>query len=114
MGAAMYAAGEADASAAGGTTGTGDSDEDVVDAEIVDDESDDGAAEGDDQVTQGQSPGHFPDEGMTSFDTEGDVRSGDTSGGRRPRGRRRLRRPQTGPSRTQPVTWPRPRPPSAR
>ncbi|HET7356707.1 MAG TPA: molecular chaperone DnaK [Nocardioidaceae bacterium] len=41
MGAAMYAAGEADASAAGGTTGTGDSDEDVVDAEIVDD-----AAEG--------------------------------------------------------------------
>ena len=39
MGAAMYAAGEADASAAGGTTGTGDSDEDVVDAEIVDDET---------------------------------------------------------------------------
>ena len=37
MGAAMYAAGEADAAAAGGTTGTGDSDEDVVDAEIVDD-----------------------------------------------------------------------------
>jgi molecular chaperone DnaK len=36
MGAAMYAAGEADANAAGGTTGTGDSDEDVVDAEIVD------------------------------------------------------------------------------
>jgi len=38
MGAAMYAAGEADAAAAGGTTGTGDSDDDVVDAEIVDDE----------------------------------------------------------------------------
>ncbi len=36
MGAAMYAAGEADAAAAGGTTGTGDADEDVVDAEIVD------------------------------------------------------------------------------
>ncbi len=46
MGAAMYAAGEADAAAAGGTTGTGDADEDVVDAEIVDDETDDGAAEG--------------------------------------------------------------------
>jgi molecular chaperone DnaK len=41
MGAAMYAAGEADAAAAGGTTGTGDSDDDVVDAEIVD-ESDSG------------------------------------------------------------------------
>jgi molecular chaperone DnaK len=38
MGAAMYAAGEADAAAAGGSTGTGDTDEDVVDAEIVDDE----------------------------------------------------------------------------
>jgi len=41
MGAAMYAAGEADAAAAGGTTGTGESDEDVVDAEIVDDEAGD-------------------------------------------------------------------------
>ena len=40
MGAAMYAAGEADASAAGGATGTGDSDEDVVDAEIVEDDTD--------------------------------------------------------------------------
>jgi len=40
MGAAMYAAGEADAAAAGGTTGTGDSDDDVVDAEIVDDTTD--------------------------------------------------------------------------
>jgi molecular chaperone DnaK len=39
MGAAMYAAGEADASAAGGTTGTGDSDDDVVDAEIVDEDA---------------------------------------------------------------------------
>jgi molecular chaperone DnaK len=39
MGAAMYAAGEADAAAAGGAgAGTGDSDEDVVDAEIVDEE----------------------------------------------------------------------------
>jgi molecular chaperone DnaK len=46
MGAAMYAAGEADASAAGGTAGTGDSDEDVVDAEIVDDETDE-SSEGD-------------------------------------------------------------------
>jgi molecular chaperone DnaK len=42
MGAAMYAAGEADASAAGGTTGTGDSDDDVVDAEIVDEDTTDG------------------------------------------------------------------------
>jgi molecular chaperone DnaK len=46
MGAAMYAAGEADASAAGGTTGTGDSDDDVVDAEIVDEDSTDGDAGG--------------------------------------------------------------------
>jgi molecular chaperone DnaK len=47
MGAAMYAAGEADASAAGGATGTGDSEEDVVDAEIVDDEtSGDSGSEG--------------------------------------------------------------------
>jgi molecular chaperone DnaK len=46
MGAAMYAAGEADASAAGGTTGTGDTDEDVVDAEIVDEDSTDGTGEG--------------------------------------------------------------------
>ncbi|MDN4173456.1 molecular chaperone DnaK [Nocardioides sp. SOB77] len=37
MGAAMYAAAEADASAAGGTTGaTGDADDDIVDAEVVD------------------------------------------------------------------------------
>jgi molecular chaperone DnaK len=46
MGAAMYAAGEAGASAAGGTSGTGDSDEDVVDAEIVDEDSTDGTGEG--------------------------------------------------------------------
>lgn len=37
MGAAMYAAAEADEAAAGGTTGaTGEADDDVVDAEIVD------------------------------------------------------------------------------
>jgi molecular chaperone DnaK len=45
MGAAMYAAGESDAAAAGGTTGTGDADEDVVDAEIVDEDN----AEGEDK-----------------------------------------------------------------
>ncbi|GAA4670572.1 molecular chaperone DnaK [Nocardioides nanhaiensis] len=45
MGAAMYAAAEADQAAAGGTTGaTGEADEDVVDAEIVDET--DGSAEG--------------------------------------------------------------------
>ena len=44
MGAAMYAAGEADAAAAGGTTGTGDADEDVVDAELVDDPDEPAAA----------------------------------------------------------------------
>ncbi len=39
MGAAMYAAAEADQAAAGGSTGgTGEADDDVVDAEIVDDE----------------------------------------------------------------------------
>ncbi|MGN6129333.1 MAG: Hsp70 family protein, partial [Nocardioidaceae bacterium] len=41
MGAAMYAAGESEAAAAGGTTGTGDADEDVVDAEIVDEDTGD-------------------------------------------------------------------------
>ena len=41
MGAAMYAAAEADAAAAGGTDRpTGDADEDVVDAEIVDEDAD--------------------------------------------------------------------------
>ena len=45
MGAAMYAAAEADQAAAGGSTGaTGESDDDVVDAEIVDEPGD--AAEG--------------------------------------------------------------------
>ncbi|HEU5037536.1 MAG TPA: molecular chaperone DnaK [Nocardioides sp.] len=43
MGAAMYAAAEADAAAAGGTDGsTGQADEDVVDAEIVDEDATDG------------------------------------------------------------------------
>ncbi|GAA3827101.1 molecular chaperone DnaK [Nocardioides panacisoli] len=47
MGAAMYAAADADAAAAGGSTGaTGESDEDVVEAEIVDDED---AAPGEDK-----------------------------------------------------------------
>ncbi|KRA38696.1 MULTISPECIES: molecular chaperone DnaK [unclassified Nocardioides] len=45
MGAAMYAAAEAESAAAGGSTGaTGEADDDVVEAEIVDDEPD---AEGD-------------------------------------------------------------------
>lgn len=48
MGAAMYAAAEADQAAAGGTTGaTGEADEDVVDAEIVDEEPSTGTTEGD-------------------------------------------------------------------
>jgi molecular chaperone DnaK len=38
MGAAMYAAAEAEQAAAGGTTGTGEADDDVVDAEIVDED----------------------------------------------------------------------------
>jgi molecular chaperone DnaK len=47
MGAAMYAAAEADQAAAGGTDGsTGAADEDVVDAEIVDEEPGD-TSEGD-------------------------------------------------------------------
>ncbi|GEP40520.1 chaperone protein DnaK [Nocardioides psychrotolerans] len=46
MGAAMYAAAEADQAAAGGATGaTGEADDDVVDAEIVDEEATDGPAE---------------------------------------------------------------------
>jgi molecular chaperone DnaK len=44
MGAAMYAAAEAEQSAAGGTTGTGASDDDVVDAEIVDEDVTDGGS----------------------------------------------------------------------
>ena len=44
MGAAMYAAAEAEQAAAGGTTGaTGEADDDVVDAEIVDEPADDAA-----------------------------------------------------------------------
>jgi molecular chaperone DnaK len=47
MGAAMYAAAEADSAAAGGTTGaTGEADDDVVDAEIVDEPG----SEGDDKA----------------------------------------------------------------
>src|SRR3954470_3449834 len=46
MGAAMYAAAEADSAAAGGSTGaTGEADDDVVDAEIVDEPGDDDASE---------------------------------------------------------------------
>ena len=45
MGAAMYAAAEADQAAAGGATGaTGEADDDVVDAEIVDEPTDEQAA----------------------------------------------------------------------
>jgi molecular chaperone DnaK len=55
MGAAMYAAGEADAAAAGGTTGTGDSDEDVVDAEIVEDEPGDTSDTGDTATGSGET-----------------------------------------------------------
>ena len=51
MGAAMYEAAAADASAAGGTTGaTGEADDDVVDAEIVEeDPADDAAAPSDEE-----------------------------------------------------------------
>jgi molecular chaperone DnaK len=49
MGAAMYAAAEADSAAAGGSTGaTGESDDDVVDAEIVDEPTEGSDAAGDD------------------------------------------------------------------
>ena len=52
MGAAMYAAAEAEQAAAGGTTGaTGESDDDVVDAEIVDEPAAEPGAEG----TEGES-----------------------------------------------------------
>ena len=48
MGAAMYAAADADQSAAGGSDGsTGESDDDVVDAEIVDEPADDSGHAGD-------------------------------------------------------------------
>ncbi|CAM3797146.1 molecular chaperone DnaK [Nocardioides marinus] len=50
MGAAMYAAAEADASAAGGSTGaTGEADDDIVDAEVVDETDADGSADGQDE-----------------------------------------------------------------
>jgi molecular chaperone DnaK len=53
MGAAMYAAAEADQAAAGGATaGTGEADDDVVDAEIVDEAPEDGTTGGD---TEGES-----------------------------------------------------------
>ncbi|MBD3923615.1 molecular chaperone DnaK [Nocardioides cavernae] len=58
MGAAMYAAAEADQAAAGGATGaTGESDDDVVDAEIVDEPTDgstDGSTDGD-ATAEGES-----------------------------------------------------------
>jgi molecular chaperone DnaK len=55
MGAAMYAAAEADQAAAGGATGaTGEADDDVVDAEIVDEPAD-GTAESDEQAPEGES-----------------------------------------------------------
>ncbi|CUR57999.1 Chaperone protein dnaK (Heat shock protein 70) (Heat shock 70 kDa protein) (HSP70) [metagenome] len=55
MGAAMYAAAEADQAAAGGATGaTGEADDDVVDAEIVDEPSDEQAA-GDSEASEGES-----------------------------------------------------------
>ncbi len=59
MGAAMYAAAEADQAAAGGATGaTGEADDDVVDAEIVDEpaaESDESAQPGDEPTSEGES-----------------------------------------------------------
>ena len=58
MGAAMYAAAEADQAAAGGATGaTGESDDDVVDAEIVDEpaESGESTGSGDEQAPEGES-----------------------------------------------------------
>jgi molecular chaperone DnaK len=57
MGAAMYAAAEADSAAAGGSTGaTGESDDDVVDAEIVDEPTEGDATDGaDDGTAEGES-----------------------------------------------------------
>ncbi len=59
MGAAMYAAAEAEQSAAGGATGaTGEADDDVVDAEIVDEpaaESGESAQPGDESSSEGES-----------------------------------------------------------
>ncbi|WP_332645151.1 molecular chaperone DnaK [Aeromicrobium sp.] len=56
MGAAMYAAAEADAAAAGGATGaTGEADDDVVDAEIVDEPADESTEGGDSDAAEGES-----------------------------------------------------------
>ena len=55
MGAAMYAAAEADEAAAGGATGaTGEQDDDVVDAEIVDESSDEPSDEPTGEPTDGE------------------------------------------------------------
>ncbi len=54
MGAAMYAAAEADSAAAGGSTGsTGEADDDVVDAEIVDEGTE--GTEGTDETAEGET-----------------------------------------------------------
>ena len=56
MGAAMYAAAEAEQAAAGGATGaTGESDDDVVDAEIVDEPADGTSEPGDESTSEGES-----------------------------------------------------------
>ena len=56
MGAAMYAAAEADQAAAGGATGaTGESDDDVVDAEIVDEPASTTPEPGDESTSEGES-----------------------------------------------------------
>ena len=56
MGAAMYAAAEADQAAAGGTTGaTGEADDDIVDAEVVDEEPGTEGTDGTDGAAEGES-----------------------------------------------------------
>ncbi|RYC07492.1 molecular chaperone DnaK [Nocardioides zhouii] len=56
MGAAMYAAAEADQAAAGGATGaTGESDDDVVDAEIVDEPADETSEPDEGSTSEGES-----------------------------------------------------------
>ncbi len=56
MGAAMYAAAEAEQAGAGGATGaTGESDDDVVDAEIVDEPSDETTGSTDESAPEGES-----------------------------------------------------------
>ena len=56
MGAAMYAAAEADQAAAGGTTGvTGEADDDIVDAEVVDEEPGTEGTDGTDGTAEGES-----------------------------------------------------------